>query len=89
MNARRLPPLLSLVLLTGLLGGASASAHVGSPDIFFDGYAGPYKVLVSIRPPDVVPGIAEISVRVDGANAPRVTLQPVYFSTGGDGAPRP
>jgi hypothetical protein len=88
MKARHLLPLLSLALLAVSL-GASASAHVGSPEIFFDGDAGPYKVLVSIRPPDVVPGIAQISVRVDDADAPRVTLQPVYFSTGGDGAPRP
>ena len=46
-------------------------------------------MLVSIRPPDVVPGIAEINVHVDDARASRVTLQPVYFSTGGEGAPRP
>ncbi|HKY04193.1 MAG TPA: hypothetical protein VJQ56_04860 [Blastocatellia bacterium] len=68
---------------------ARASAHVGSPDIFFDGFAGPYKVLVSVRPPDVVPGIAEINVRVDDEHATRVMVQPVYYRTGGDSAPRP
>ncbi|HYP30115.1 MAG TPA: hypothetical protein VE262_25645 [Blastocatellia bacterium] len=89
MKARRSTPLLLVILLACLLGGGSASAHIGSPDIFFDGEAGPYKVLVSIRPPDVVPGIAEISVHVDDPRASRVTLQPVYFSTGTEGAPRP
>ncbi len=68
---------------------ATASAHIGSPDIFFDGFAGPYKVLVSVRPPDVVPGVAEINVRVDDEHATRVTVQPVYYRTGGDSAPRP
>lgn len=68
---------------------ATARAHVGSPDIFFDGLAGPYKVLVSVRPPDVVPGIAEINVRVDDEHATRVMIQPIYYRTGGDSAPRP
>jgi hypothetical protein len=39
------------------------AAHVGSPDVFFEGAAGPYKLLVTIRPPEVVPGIAEIEIR--------------------------
>ena len=49
-----------------VLGGSSttASAHVGSPDVYFEGAAGPYRVLVTVRPPDAVPGIAEVSARV-------------------------
>ncbi|HEX8092080.1 MAG TPA: hypothetical protein VF762_24750 [Blastocatellia bacterium] len=69
--------------------GTSALAHVGSPDILFEGKAGPYNLLVSIQPPDVVPGIARISVRADGGDISRVTVQPIYFRTGGEGAPRP
>ena len=38
-------------------------AHVGSPDVFFQGDAGPYKLFVTIRPPQVVPGVAEIEIR--------------------------
>ena len=38
-------------------------AHVGSPDIFYEGDAGPYHLLVAIRPPVVIPGIAEVEVR--------------------------
>ena len=37
-----------------------AGAHVGSPDVFFQGKAGAYPILVAIRPPDVIPGIARI-----------------------------
>jgi len=41
-----------------------AQAHLGSPDVFFDGMAGPYPARIVIRMPAVVPGRAEISVRV-------------------------
>jgi hypothetical protein len=39
------------------------AAHIGSPDVFFEGAAGPYRLLVTIRPPAVVPGVAEIEIR--------------------------
>ena len=42
--------------LTGL-------AHVNSPDVYYDGYAGPYHLLATIQPPVVVPGIAQIQIR--------------------------
>jgi hypothetical protein len=41
----------------------AGNAHVGSPDIYLDGTAGPYKLFVTIRPPQVIPGVAEIQVR--------------------------
>lgn len=43
-------------------------AHVGSPDIFYDGKAGPYAVSISIRPPAVIPGVAEVEIRVAANN---------------------
>jgi hypothetical protein len=78
-----------MALAVALAGGPAALAHVGSPDILFEGKAGPYSLLVSIQPPDVVPGIARISVRAESGDLTRVTVQPIYFRTGGDGAPRP
>jgi len=51
----------SWVLL--LLAGASAWAHVGSPDVFYEGQAGPFHLLVTIRTPSVIPGVAQIEVR--------------------------
>jgi hypothetical protein len=63
------------LLLAGLL-AAGAMAHVGSPDVFFQGKAGPYPLLVAIRPPDVIPGVARIEVRVDGADVDEVDLTP-------------
>jgi hypothetical protein len=40
-----------------------AHAHVGSPDIYAEGNAGPYKLSIVIRPPLVIPGVAEVDVR--------------------------
>jgi len=50
------------------------SAHVGSPDVWYEGKAGPYPVLVVVRLPGVVPGVAQVTVHVTGAAPDRVTL---------------
>jgi hypothetical protein len=84
---RRVLPLLLLALL---LAAAPASAHVGSPNVFFDGDAGPYPVRVIVRPPAVIPGLAEITVRLrDGRKVDGVTVQPVQYQAGFKGAPPP
>ncbi len=64
-----------------------ASAHVGSPNMVFDGNAGPYPVRVIVRPPDVVPGIAEVIVRVNAPDVQRVSIRPVFWRAGAKGAP--
>jgi hypothetical protein len=55
-------------------------AHVGSPNVFFEGQAGPYPVRVIIRPPAVLPGAAQVDVRVDGAAS--VSLQAALWGAG-------
>ena len=60
-----------------------ASAHVGSPDTVFEGPAGPYALRVVIRTPGVVPGLADIAVRVTGG--PAVTAITVLPLRGGRG----
>jgi hypothetical protein len=49
------------------------AGHVGSPDAYFEGKAGPYPVRVIIRSPQVIPARAEIIVRVTGSAVRRVT----------------
>ena len=49
------------------------SAHVGSPDVWYEGSAGPYHVVVYVKMPGVVPGIADINVQVVGAVPNQVT----------------
>ncbi|MBI3876124.1 MAG: hypothetical protein HY300_09255 [Verrucomicrobia bacterium] len=64
------------------------AAHIGSPNIIFDGKAGAVPVRVVIQPPGVIPGIAQISVRTEGG-VKRITALPVFWRTGRQGAPPP
>ena len=67
-------------------------AHVGSPDTFFGGKAGPYDVRISVRLPGVIPGRAQVTVRVEGANTStsnlhHVTVRAGQWNVGLKGAP--
>src|SRR5277367_2393960 len=58
----------SLLMVTILLAMPLAlapmlQAHVGSPDVYYEAMAGPYKLFVTIRTPQMIPGIAQIEVR--------------------------
>jgi hypothetical protein len=83
--------------LAGALGLALAAlstmAHVGSPDTFFVGNAGPYPVRVVVRLPGVIPGRAQVSVRItDEAAAKavqRVTVHAGIWNLGVKSAPPP
>ena len=72
-------------LLAGLL---LLSGHVGSPTIIQEGTAGGYPVRVIVRPPEVIPGQAEISIRTAATDIEAVTVRPVPSSLGLEGAPR-
>lgn len=71
-----------------LIAGGAVQAHVGSPNVFFEGMAGPYPVRVVIRPPAVVPGLAEIAVRTNAA-VEQVAIRLFRWDVGEDGAPPP
>lgn len=71
----------------GTLGAGAAAAHVGSPDTWFEGKAGPYPIRVVVRAPGVVPGLAQIDVRVLEGSARHVTAQPFIWNAGEGGAP--
>jgi len=64
-------------------------AHIGDQNVFFEGHAGPYPIRVVVRPPGVIPGLAEISVRVETNGVKRVTILPMRWNTGRNGAPDP
>jgi hypothetical protein len=69
---------------------AASMAHVGSPDTFFGGKAGPYDVRISVRLPGVIPGRAQVTVRVAGVIAPgshQVTVRAGQWNVGLRGAP--
>lgn len=66
------------------------SGHVGSPDTWFEGNAGPYHLTVQIATAGVVPGVAKIYVRAIGDRPDHVTVQANKFdATGGAPPPEP
>jgi len=65
------------------------TGHIGSPNIILEGKAGAYNLIVNIMPPEVVPGLAEISVRVNDEGINHVAIQGIYFRNGSEGAPDP
>ena len=65
----------------------AASAHVGSPNVFFEGHAGMYGVKVAIRPPAVLPGRAQVDVRVTGGMVTNVVLEARLFDAAELGKP--
>ena len=67
--------------------GIVLAAHVGSPDVYYSGNAGPYVVDVAIRPPQVVPGIADVHVQVRDSAVSSVMIRPVFWRAGAKGAP--
>jgi hypothetical protein len=72
MSARRGLQLAALLAATLLVSG-----HVGTDDVFYAGHAGAYPVRVTVRQPGVVPGLADITVRVAGQNITRVLVTAV------------
>lgn len=68
---------------------ASANySHVGSPGVVMEGKAGPYAILVSVSPPDVIPGVADVSIYVTGQGVTKVSAKPVYWYVGDEGSPK-
>jgi hypothetical protein len=79
----------TMAMLLVALAPAVSSAHVGSPDVVYDGKAGPYDVRVIVRVPTVVPGLADVTVRILRGAAREVHIQPVFWRTGVSGSPSP
>jgi len=61
-----------------------ARAHVGSPDVFLEAHAGPYRLLVTVRPPHAIPGVADVDVLTTGDDVRDVHIVPLPLT--GDGA---
>jgi hypothetical protein len=66
---------------------AAAFAHVGSPDVFYEGDAGPYHLLVTVRPPAMIPGVAEVEIRTTSDAVTGIHIVPVYVTLKDQGYP--
>lgn len=77
-----------LITIFGLLLWATAAlGHVGSPDVYYEGDAGPYHLLVTVRPPAMIPGVAEVEVRATSGNVSGIQIVPVYVTGKDQGYP--
>jgi len=76
-----------LALVLRWIGALSLGAHVGSPDVFYDGDAGPYRLFVTVRMPQVIPGVAEIEVRCAGNDVRAIEIVPMTLSGPGSTFP--
>jgi hypothetical protein len=64
-----------------------AYAHIGSKDVYEEVNAGQYKLFVTIRPPNVIPGVAAIEVRSSGAPVRSISITPTPLT--GEGSKHP
>ena len=79
-----------LLLMAVSLVASSAHAHVNSPDVYFEGSAGPYNLSVVVRAPVVVPGIAEIEIHCLNADVNQIKVVPARINgPGADDLPVP
>ena len=86
----RFPPLIFVSLLLLTIFSLPAFAHVGSPDVFFEGNAGPYKLFVTVRVPQVIPGIAQIEIRSESNDVHEIRIAPMQLTgPGSQYAPTP
>ncbi len=79
--------LVLLAAITLTLAPQPARAHVGSPDVYVEGNAGPYKLSVVVRPPLVIPGVAEIELRSQTPGIDRIDITPIPLT--GEGSKHP
>ncbi len=66
-----------LLLLLVAVAVPSAWAHVGSKDVFEQVSTGPYNLFITIRPPNVIPGVATVEVRATGAAISTLQITPI------------
>lgn len=66
---------------------AVACAHVGSPNVYFEGDAGPYHLLLTINPPAMIPGVALVEARFTSGTVDHISIAPVYVNGKDQGLP--
>jgi hypothetical protein len=68
---------------------APSWAHVGSPDVYFQGLAGPYHLTITIRTPAMIPGVADVEIRSADPGVSSIRVVPLYIVGPGAKYPPP
>ena len=58
---------------------APVRAHVGNPDVYFQGAAGPYHLIITIRTPQMIPGTADVEILSATPGVSKITVVPLYI----------
>ena len=66
-----------LLLLIATAFQSHARAHIGSPDVFVEANAGPYRLFVTVRPPLAIPGVADVEVLATSDDVREVRIVPL------------
>ncbi len=74
-------------ILLLLATATSLYAHVGSADVYYEGDAGPYHLFVTVRMPQVIPGVAEIQVRSASTEVQSIQVVPMRLTGPGSNLP--
>jgi hypothetical protein len=74
---------LARLYLFSLVSAGLVYAHVGSPDVYLEGNAGPYRLFVTVRPPLTIPGVAEIEVRSESPGVQEMRAVPLAITGAG------
>ncbi len=79
-----------MLAIAMLLFAVPADAHVGSPNVFYEGDAGPYHLFVTVNVPAVIPGVADVQIRADSDDVRQVSTAVTRLSgVGSQYAPVP
>jgi hypothetical protein len=70
---------LAVACIAVLLLTAPAWAHVGNPDVYFQGAAGPYHLVITIRTPQMIPGTADVEILSATPGISKITVVPLYI----------
>jgi hypothetical protein len=70
---------LALASLAVVLLITPAWAHVGNPDVYFQGTAGPYHLIITIRTPQMIPGTADVEILSATPGISKITVVPLYI----------
>ena len=69
----------TLAVLLLLASEIPCFAHVGSPDVYFQGAAGPYHLIVTVRTPQMIPGVASVEVLSATPGITKISVVPTYI----------
>jgi hypothetical protein len=69
----------ALVVMSVGVAAVPCFAHVGSPDVYFQGAAGPYHLIVTVRTPQMIPGVAMVEVVSATPGITRIAAVPTFI----------